>query len=150
MKNLIKFGCLLLVIVITILILFGCGVSAKLKHAQKLIKEAEASGAVIKHDTTYVDKLIPIKGQSTIVTQTLKGKDTTIYVYQDKIKVKEVFKHNTLKIYVQCPDSVLHEKEAIANNETINCPPESNFWKSFAIGVSLLLLAVVYMLIKRL
>jgi len=110
----------------------SCSTGHKLRKAQKLINEAKAEGAKVRVDTVFKDREKLIKGES-ITNTIVKTKDTTIYVVKDRIKIKEVFRHDTIFQFIQCPDSVVKSKEAIAVNETIECPPVSNFWKIVAI-----------------
>lgn len=131
-------------------LLISCGPAAKLRRAERLMKEAIAKGAKVKSDTVYQDREKLIKGPSTTVT--LPGsvirRDTTIY--QDKIKIRDHWQHDTLYQYVQCPDSVIKWKERTAINETIECPPENHTWRTIALccgGLFILLFGVL--LIRR-
>src|SRR6185295_20246512 len=124
--------------------------SYKLRKAQKLIKEAEAKGAVVKHDTVYKDKLVPIKGKSTVINTPLiihHYHDTTYY--KDKILIKNIYHHDTLTQYIKCPDSTAHVKEAAAINTTINCPPEDHIWRKIALILMLILGGTIGALVIR-
>ena len=95
---------------------------------------------------------VPVPGPKTVVETPGKviRKDTTITIYKDKIKIKEVFLHDTLTVYVECPDSVLHVKENTEINETIECPPENRFWRIWSIAITLLLVVVIFIIVKKL
>lgn len=145
------FAKIVLVILIgaTVLLLCSsCGASWKLRRADKLINQAINSGAQIKRDTVYKDKIVNVPGPHTTVTtpgiDRIVKRDTTIY--QDRIKIRELFRHDTLRIFVECPDSVMHVKEAVAVTEQIICPPRSNFWKYIALALGCVVVLLAFLL----
>lgn len=135
---------------ILLALLTACSTTAKLKKAKKLIAEAEAQGVRVTVDTVYKDKVVKVKGDSTFVMIPIHHyHDTTIFVTKDRIKIKEVFKHDTVWHFIKCPDTVLKTKQATAINQTIDCPPQSDFWKWVALTVSAVLAFTIYLIVKK-
>lgn len=128
---------------IILLGLFACGPAHDLKKADRLIKRAIAHGAIIKADTVFVDKEIQIPGEKTTITipGITRLRDTTIY--QDRIKIHYQLRHDTLKEFIECPDTVFIVKEALAVNNQIICPPKDNRWKWIAISLFALIVVAI-------
>jgi hypothetical protein len=131
-------------IIILLVLLTSCGPAYKLKRAQKLIAQAEASGAKVKSDTTYVMASLHVPGVATSIVNPvsynlyrIKGKDTTIY--KDRVKIQ--FKDSL--IYVQCPDSTAKAKLPVAVTQEIQCPPNSDKWKWIALTLGITLIASI-------
>ena len=123
----------------------------KLRRADKLIKQAEALGVKIKQDTVFVEKVIP--GPETTVNvpvDRLIHSTDTFTVYQDKIKLHYVTYRDTLRVRVECPDSVI--KAPIIVNRTIHCPdcPKDKFWKGLGYGAGGVLLLLIILGLLRL
>lgn len=137
-----------LLVLIVLIALSSCGASFKLRKAQRLIKEAEAKGASVVHDTIYKDKLVPIKGASTVVSMPIHHYHDTTF-YKDKILIKNMYHDDTLVQYIKCPDSTAHVKEAIGVTNIINCPPPNHFWKDATILLGLIVAFIIFLLVKK-
>ena len=132
-------------ILLLAILFYSCGVSHDLRKAQRLIDRAKAKGAKVTADTIYRDRTLTIKGDSTVITQNIHHfRDTTITLFQDKIKVVQRWKHDTLIQKIQCKDTVIKWKERTAVVEKIEC--KDRFWPGFIVGCLALvvLVAVVW------
>jgi len=132
-----------------LLFLVACSPAQKLRKADRLKKEAIAEGAKVTHDTIFQEKKVLVKGDSTtILVPVIKRRDTTIYLTQDRIKIREVISHDTVKIFVQCPDSTVKVKEKISVNEQIICPPPAPWYYTWLPWV-LIALMILWLIKKK-
>lgn len=133
--------------ILIMVILCSCTTNQKLREAKKLITEAQAKGATMKHDTVYQVKTIV--GQSTTIE--VPGKDTTIYV--DKIlttfhTVHDTVHHTTkLTEYIKCPDNTT--KNAIAVTDTILCDDHRYRWLGIGSATMLAFIGLLVWLVSR-
>jgi hypothetical protein len=132
--------------ILLLLLLCACGPASKLRRAKKLQNEAIAQGATVRVDTIYKERQIEVKGPHTTLTVVRPGKDTVIF--KDRIRVIYTVKNDTITERIECPDSVVQVKEAVAVNQTISCPPDK--WKMVALVLGGILLAVFgFIILKR-
>lgn len=129
------------------LVCISCGTAHKLAKAKRLIEEAKAEGAQVKHDTIFQEKKVLVKGEAVTNIVYLK-KDTTIYKTIDRVKIREVIKRDTLWQKINCPDSVIKVRVPYYVKEEISPKEKNNFWLGFAIGT--LALAAVAIVLKKL
>lgn len=95
-----------------VLFLSSCSPQAKLRRADRLIKEAIASGASWKSDTVYVEKtvLVPEVKIDTVFTSLVGD---TVTITKEKLRIK----------YVKLPgDSVYIEGKVIQDTLIIEVP----------------------------
>lgn len=80
---------------ISILLLCGCGPAHYLKKAERAIKKAEQLGAVVKHDTVFIDRtiIIPEHKTDTLIRQV--NFHDTIRLETERVKWK--VKVNTIE-----------------------------------------------------
>lgn len=136
--------------VLTLFVLSACSPAAKLRRADRLIKEAIAAGAVVKVDTVYSTKVLP--GDTTTIEVPVdriieRLRDTTIY--QDRIKMIWRVQHDTLRLHVECPPDTI--RIPIEVHKSIIAPPcpKDRFWKGVGYGAGgLLILLIIYGLIR--
>lgn len=128
--------------VLIFFVLSSCGPASKLRRAQRLENEAIAAGAKIKYDTVFTDVFHP--GEKTTVYLPGTVRDTTITIYQDKIKIQYVHRHDTVRVYVECPPDTI--KVPITIHKSIICPPPNHTWRTltlFLAGVLILFVVIV-------
>lgn len=139
--------------VLTLFVLSSCSPAQKarryLERADRLEKKAIALGAEVKNDTVYTDVFHP--GEKTTVT--IPGperiKDTTITVFQDRIKVQYIHHHDTVKVHVECPGDTI--RVPVTVHRSIVCPdcPKDRMWKGVGYGAGgVLILLIILGLIR--
>lgn len=132
-------------ILLLAILFYSCGPTHDLRKAQRLLDRAKAKGAKVTADTIYRDRTLTIKGDSTTIIQPVHHyHDTTITLFQDRIKVVQRWKHDTLIQKIDCPDTVIKWRERTAVVEKIEC--KDRFWPGFIVGclALVLLVAVVW------
>ncbi len=140
----------LMAVIITIAVMMAlssCGPSAKLRRAEKLIKQAEAQGAVWHSDTVTVEKKVYIPGDSVRIEIPMwsKVRDTTIY--SERVKLRFINRHDTIQVQAEClPDTVKIEVP-VTITRTIVAPPVKSWWRTVAIVLACVL--GVFIIIKR-
>jgi hypothetical protein len=99
-------------ILLSLLILIGCGPASKLKRAERLIAKAEADGARWTHDTVFVDHPVFIEEvKRDSIFFSLPG--DTVRIEKDRLRVT----------YVRLPgDSVYIEGECKSDTVKIQVP----------------------------
>ncbi len=110
-------------------------------HLQRALKK----GVVIKSDTVYQTKEVIVPGDSTtLLVPVTKLKDSLVTVYQDRIKIRYLLKHDTLRFNVECPPDTVRIEVPVAINTEIDCPPRSPFWRNLALALLVVTALVLY------
>lgn len=127
--------------IILLLILCSCGAAGKLKRAERLIKEAEAKGAVWHVDTVY--KEVPLYVESVRVDSVFVAQvGDTVVIEKERLKLKYVrLAGDSVYIEAECEADTVYQKVPVVVNKTIEA--KVNWWKYFLIGFGACLLLVV-------
>lgn len=113
--------------VIIALVIASCGPAAKLRRAERLIKKAEAMGAVWHVDTVF--KIVP-------VTTKLVERDTvllnvpgdTITITRDKLRVKVKVMRDSIYVKGECLPDTIKVIVPVQVNKTIDAPRGLPWW----------------------
>lgn len=93
-------------VVVGLLLMTSCGPAAKLRRAERLIKKAEAMGAVWHVDTVYTEREIPVpRVQRDTVVVNAPG--DTIYITKERLRVKVKVQRDSIYVSGEClPDTI--------------------------------------------
>ena len=95
-----------ILIIISALLLTSCGPAAKLRRAERLIRKAEAMGAVWHVDTVFTEREIPVPRvhRDTVV---VNAPGDTIYITKERLRVKVKVSHDSVYVSGEClPDTI--------------------------------------------
>lgn len=136
------------IFLIVLLMVSGCGPTAKLRRAEKLIKKAELLGAQWKIDTVFQD--IPVfVDRIALDTLLISGIKDTIEIVQDRLRIKYVrLPGDTVWISGQC-DSLTIIKEVPVRVEKVIYAPQKGlkWWQFVLIGAGAML--VLFFIIRK-
>lgn len=134
--------------VLTLFVLSSCGPAHQLRKAERLMQKAIANGAKVRVDTVFTDVFHP--GEKTTVYLPGAVRDTTITVYQDKIRIEYRHHHDTVRVSVVCPPDTL--KIPVVIHKSIICPdcPKDRFFKGVGYGAGGVLILLIILGLVRL
>jgi UDP-3-O-[3-hydroxymyristoyl] glucosamine N-acyltransferase len=134
-------------ILAVVLIISGCSANHHLRRAKYHEKLAIAKGAVIKHDTVFIEKAVIVPEVTTdTIFKSLAG--DTVRIEKDRLKIK----------YVRLPgDSVFIEGKCESDTVTITVPititkeisAPKGFWYYFPWILVIIGVIAVYQLFRR-
>lgn len=124
-----------------ILILCSCGANNKLRRAERLIKEAEASGLKWSIDTVY--KEIPVVINSVRVDSIFVAQvGDTVVIEKDRLKLKYVrLPGDSIFIEAECKADTVYKRVPVTVTKEIHA--KTNWWLYFFVGFGACLLLVV-------
>lgn len=131
-----------------IFILCSCGPASQLRRADKLIKKAEALGAVVTRDTVYINKslIIPVYKHDTVATyHTLLD---TLIVNNEKVITKIKVDTVTKTWYVDqvVKGDTVFIKVPTKINTDIHAPKQINPWPWI---LAILIVILIIVLVKK-
>lgn len=132
----------ILLFLIVLLMVSGCGPAAKLRRAERLIKKAELLGAQWKTDTVFQD--IPVfVDRIALDTLLISGIKDTVEIVKDRLRIKYVrLPGDTVWISAEC-DSLTIIKEVPVRVEKVIYAPQKGLklwqWIIIALAVGLIL-----------
>lgn len=108
---------------IMVWVLCSCGPRAKLRHAEKLIAQAEAAGLQWHSDTLHSIVEIPVPEiVKDTIFQTKPG--DTVYIHKDRLSVKYVrLKGDSIFIEGKCAADTVYKETVLTIHKEINAPP---------------------------
>jgi len=133
-------------ILILSLIIFSCSPSAKLRRAERLIKQAEASGLEWHSDTLYTTLEIPVPEVSVdTIFQPTPG--DTVKIQEERLRIEYVQIPGG-KVYIkgECEADTIFKEVPVIVNKEISCPPQGWSLKQILI---ICVITIVALLIGR-
>lgn len=133
-------------VIILALILCSCGAANKLKRAERLIKEAEAKGAVWHVDTVY--QKVPVFIDSVRVDSVFIAKaGDTVLIEKERLRVKIIrLPGDSIRVEAKCEADTVYKEVPITVTKTITAKGGID-WKWLV--VAFVAGAVVLFFIKR-
>lgn len=125
-------------------LLCACGPQAKLRRADRLVREAIAAGAIVRSDTVRITDTLIVKGPETtlFIPGPVKIRDTTIV--QDRIQIRWKTTRDTVRMEIKCPTDTIKIEVPTVINRTIYA---QNAWKPIALGLVAALFVLLLVLV---
>jgi hypothetical protein len=124
-----------------LLILCSCSANSKLRRAERLIKQAEASGLQWRVDTVYTE--IPVIIDSIRVDSIFVAQvGDTVVIEKERLKLRYVrLPGDSVYIEAECKADTIFQKVPVTVTKTIQA--KTNWWLYFFVGFGACLLVVV-------
>lgn len=107
--------------------LASCGPAAKLKRAERLIKKAEAMGAVWHVDTVYADREVPVpRVERDTVVYNVPG--DTIIIEKERLRVKLKVSHDSIYVSGECLPDTIKISVPVTVTKTIHAKQGMSWW----------------------
>lgn len=120
-------------IIVIAMMLASCGSAYKLRRAERLIKKAEAMGAVWHVDTVFTDWEVPVPAvqRDTVI---LNAPGDTIFLDKERLRVKVLVRHDSVYVSGECPPDTIKITVPVTVTKTITAKtgPPWWFWVMFA------------------
>lgn len=129
-----------ILVLLAVLLLVSCGPAAKLRRAEKLIKQAEAAGASWMSDTVFIEKpvIVPEIRLDSIVVVKLGD---TVTVEREKLQIKLIrLRGDTVFVEGKCLTDTIKVKVPVNVYRTITAKGWLRWWHlviSFIVGAIL-------------
>lgn len=124
-----------------LIILFcACSPAAKLRRAEKLIKQAEALGAEWRTDTVFIDKPVIVPEIHTDSIVVVKFGDT-VRIEKERLKVKFVkLKGDTVFLEAECLSDTIYQRVPVTVTKTISARGWLRWWHlALCVGIGFII-----------
>jgi len=116
------------------LILISCGPAYKLRRAERLIKKAEAMGAVWHVDTVYTERDVPVpRVQRDTVVVNAPG--DTILITKERLRVKVKVQRDSIYVSGECLPDTIRISVPVTVTRTIEAKRGLPWWFWVLVGI---------------